>query len=55
MAVTKKVKDRKIEPGDNLYIDRLLAIHPDDSEIFKIGDKIVIRPKGTTLEEAQDE
>lgn len=46
--------DHKIEPGMNVHIDRLLAIYPDDSEVFKIDGQIVIKPKGTTLEEAQN-
>jgi hypothetical protein len=55
MVVSKKMTDKKIEPGQNKYIDQILAIYPDDEhDIFKIGDKIVLKPKGTTLEEAKE-
>lgn len=55
MTKAKGPKNRKIEPGSNIHIDRILAIYPDDSEVFRIDDKIVIKPKGTTLEEAENE
>lgn len=55
MTTSKKAKNRKIEPGSNIHLDRLLAIYPDDQEIFRIDDKIVLKPKGTTLEEAENE
>jgi hypothetical protein len=49
---TPKTTVRKIEPGMNIHIDRLLAIYPDpDNDIFKIGDKIVIKPKEATEDE----
>lgn len=54
MTASKKIKNRKIEPGMNEVLDRILAIYPDDQEIFRIDDKIVLRPKGTTLEEAEN-
>lgn len=50
-----KPKNYKIEPGQNVHIDRLLAIYPDDQEIFRIDGKIVLKPKGTTLQEAENE
>lgn len=49
-----KNNDHKIEPGMNIHIDRIRAIYPDDSEVFKIDGRIVIKPKGTTLKEAQN-
>lgn len=50
----KKKNNHKITPGMNVHIDRILAIYPDDSEIYRVDDRIVIKPKGATLEEAQD-
>lgn len=50
-----KARNRKIEPGMNEVIDRILAIYPDDREIFRLDDRIVIKPKGTTLEEAEND
>lgn len=55
MAKTKGPKNRKIEPGMNVHIDRIRAIYPDDSEVFRIDDQIVIKPKGTTLEELEND
>lgn len=53
--MTKGPKNRKIEPGMNKHIDLILAMYPDDREIFRVNDGIVIKPKGTTLEEAENE
>lgn len=55
MPKAKGPKNRKIEPESNIHIQRILALYPDDSEIFRVDDKIVIKPKGTTLEEAENE
>lgn len=55
MTKAKGPKNRKIEPGMNKHIDLILAMYPDDREIFRISDQIVIRPKGTTLEEAEND
>jgi hypothetical protein len=53
MAKTTK-NNYHLTLGQNLHIDRILAIYPDDQEIFRIDGKVVLKPKGTTLEEAQN-
>lgn len=39
-------KAKKIEPGQNIHIDRILAIYPDDEhDIYKIDGEIELRKK----------
>lgn len=53
MKSVKRKNDRKYE-GGNHHLDRILAIYPDDQEIFMMDGRVILMPKGTTLEEAQE-
>lgn len=55
MSRGKKKKVRKIEQGQNVHIDRIRAIYPDDSEVFWVEGNVLIKPKGTELEEIEND
>lgn len=40
-----KKKPRQIKPGQNIHIDRIRALYPDDSDVFWDGGQIIITPK----------